>query len=101
MDVLVEVHDGDEFDRALKLKSRLIGINNRNLKTFDVDLDRTIELAARAPEDATLVSESGLSTRTDLDALAAHRINCFLIGEALLRQPDLADRKSPRRNPSH
>src|SRR3546814_6444889 len=86
MDVLVEVHDGDEFDRALKLKSRLIGINNRNLKTFDVDLDRTIELAARAPEDATLVSESGLSTRTDLDALAAHGINCFLIGEALMRQ---------------
>src|SRR3546814_5235461 len=83
MDVLVEVHDGDEFDRALKLKSRLIGINNRNLKTFDVDLDRTIELAARAPEDATLVSESGLSTRTDLDALAAQ------------------DRKSTRLNSSH
>ncbi|RIA46914.1 indole-3-glycerol phosphate synthase [Hephaestia caeni] len=89
LDVLVEVHDGDEFDRALKLQSRLIGINNRNLKTFGVDLDRTIELASRAPEDATLVSESGLSTRADLDALATHGIDCFLIGEALMRQPDL------------
>src|SRR3546814_19940765 len=87
MDVLVEVHDGDEFDRALKLKSRLIGINNRNLKTFDVDLDRTIELAARAPEDATLVSASGLSTRPALDALAAHGIHCFLIREALTLHP--------------
>src|SRR3546814_16178114 len=97
MDVLVEVHDGDEFDRALKLKSRLIGINNRNLKTFDVDLDRTIELAARAPEDATLVSESGLSTSTDLDALAAYGINSFLIVEATSRQADLA---APTRPPT-
>src|SRR3546814_13089127 len=85
MDVLVEVHDGDEFDRALKLKSRLIGINNRNLKTFDVDLDRTLELAARAPEDATLVSERGLSTRPDLDALAAHGITSFLITQEIAR----------------
>ncbi|MCM8730357.1 indole-3-glycerol phosphate synthase TrpC [Hephaestia sp. GCM10023244] len=90
MDVLVEVHDADELDRAVKLTSRLIGVNNRNLKTFDVDLDRTVELAHRAPADATLVSESGLSTRADLDALAGRGINCFLIGESLMRQPDIA-----------
>lgn len=89
LDVLVEVHDEAELDRALKLQSRLIGVNNRDLKTFKVDLERTYELAVKAPEDITLVSESGLSTRADLDALAARGINCFLIGEALMRQPDL------------
>lgn len=89
MDVLVEVHSREELERALKLKSRLIGINNRDLKTFDVDLARTTEIAAEAPEGATLVSESGLATRADLDALAERGINCFLIGEALMRRPDL------------
>jgi indole-3-glycerol phosphate synthase len=89
LDVLVEVHDAEELDRALKLTSRLIGINNRDLKTFNVDLARTAEIAAKAPEGATLVSESGLATRADLDALAAQGINCFLIGEALMRQDDL------------
>ncbi|HVJ00034.1 MAG TPA: indole-3-glycerol phosphate synthase TrpC [Sphingomonas sp.] len=89
LDVLVEIHDEAELDRALKLQSRLIGVNNRDLKTFDVDLERTYEIAAKAPEGATLVSESGLSTRADLDALAARGIHCFLIGEALMRQPDV------------
>jgi indole-3-glycerol phosphate synthase len=89
LDVLVEVHSKEELERALKLKTRLIGINNRDLKTFDVDLARTTEIAAEAPEDATLVSESGLETRADLDALAEQGITCFLSGEALMRQPDL------------
>lgn len=89
MDVLVEVHDEAELDRALKLKSRLIGVNNRNLKDFTVDFARTYELVGRAPADCTFVAESGLTTRADLDAMAAHGVHCFLIGEALMRQADI------------
>ena len=89
MDVLVEVHDAAELDRALLLKSRLIGVNNRDLRDFSVDVTRSYELAARAP-DCTFVAESGLSTRADLDALAANGVHCFLIGEALMRQDDIA-----------
>jgi len=89
MDVLVEVHDEDELARALKLKSRLIGVNNRNLKDFTVDFARTYELIDRAPADCTFVAESGLSTRADLDAMAEHGVHCFLIGEALMRQSDV------------
>jgi indole-3-glycerol phosphate synthase len=89
MDVLVEVHDAQELDRALKLKSRLVGVNNRNLKTFEVDVQKTYELVARAPTDCTFVAESGLTSRADLDAMAEHDIRCFLIGESLMRQPDI------------
>jgi indole-3-glycerol phosphate synthase len=89
MDVLVEVHDADELDRAMKLKSRLIGVNNRNLKDFTVDFARTYELVDRAPADCTFVAESGLSTRADLDAMAARGVHCLLIGEALMRQGDV------------
>jgi indole-3-glycerol phosphate synthase len=89
MDVLVEVHDADELERALRLKSRLIGVNNRNLKTFEVDLQKTYELVRRAPKDCTFVAESGLTSRADLDAMAEHAIRCFLIGESLMRQPDV------------
>jgi indole-3-glycerol phosphate synthase len=89
MDVLVEVHDADELERALRLKSRLIGVNNRNLKTFEVDVQRTYELVGRAPNDCTFVAESGLTSRADLDAMAEHDIRCFLVGEALMRQPDV------------
>ncbi|MBO9712809.1 indole-3-glycerol phosphate synthase TrpC [Sphingomonas sp.] len=89
MDALVEVHDARELERALKLKSRLIGVNNRNLKTFEVDVQRTYELVASAPKDCTFVAESGLTTRVDLDAMAEHDIRCFLIGEALMRQADV------------
>ncbi|ODP37546.1 indole-3-glycerol phosphate synthase TrpC [Sphingomonas turrisvirgatae] len=89
MDVLVEVHDEAELDRALTLKSRLIGVNNRNLKDFTVSFDRTYELVGRAPEGCTFVAESGLSTRADLDAMADHGVRCFLIGESLMRQPDV------------
>lgn len=89
MDVLVEVHDAAELDRALGLKSRLIGVNNRNLKDFTVSFDRTYELVGRAPEGCTFVAESGLTTRADLDAMAEHGVRCFLIGEALMRQADV------------
>ena len=89
MDVLVEVHDAGELERALKLKSRLIGVNNRDLRDFTVDFARTYELVGRAPADCTFVAESGLTTRGDLDAMAAHGVRCFLIGESLMRQPDV------------
>jgi indole-3-glycerol phosphate synthase len=89
MDVLVEVHDAEELNRALRLKSRLIGVNNRNLKDFTVDFARTYELVDRAPADCTFVAESGLTTRADLDAMAERGVHCFLIGEALMRQPDI------------
>lgn len=89
MDVLVEVHDAEELERALRLRSRLIGVNNRNLKTFEVDLQKTYDLVRHAPAGCTFVAESGLTTRADLDAMAEHGIACFLIGEALMRQSDV------------
>ncbi|MGY2732600.1 indole-3-glycerol phosphate synthase TrpC [Sphingomonas sp. UYP23] len=89
MDVLVEVHSQAEMERAMKLKSRLIGVNNRNLRDFTVDFARTYELVSKAPKDCTFVAESGLTTRADLDAMAEHGIRCFLIGEALMRQSDV------------
>ncbi|MES2042422.1 MAG: indole-3-glycerol phosphate synthase TrpC [Pseudomonadota bacterium] len=89
MDVLVEVHDEREMERAMKLKSRLIGVNNRDLRDFTVDFSRTYELIGKAPADCTFVAESGLMTRADLDEMAAHGVHCFLIGEALMRQADV------------
>ncbi len=89
MDALVEVHDADELERALKLRSRLIGVNNRNLKDFTVDFARTYELVGSAPEGCTFVAESGLSSRADLDAMADHGVRCFLVGESLMRQQDV------------
>jgi indole-3-glycerol phosphate synthase len=90
MDVLIEVHDRAEMDRAARLRSRLIGVNNRDLRDFTVDFARTYELVAHAPAGCTFVAESGLSTRADLDAMAEHGIRCFLIGESLMRRPDIA-----------
>ncbi|WP_085810735.1 indole-3-glycerol phosphate synthase TrpC [Sphingomonas sp. TZW2008] len=90
MDVLVEVHDADELERALRLRSRLIGVNNRNLRDFSVSFDRTYELVGHAPAGCTFVAESGLNTRADLDAMAAHGVRAFLIGESLMRQDDIA-----------
>ncbi len=89
MDVLVEVHNRPELDRALGLKSPLIGINNRNLKTLEVDLKTTEDLANIVGEDRILVSESGLYERADLDRMAEVGARCFLIGESLMRQPDV------------
>ena len=89
MDALVEVHDAVEFERALRLKSRLLGVNNRDLRDFTVDFARTYELAASAPAGCTFVAESGLGSKADLDAMAAHGVACFLVGESLMRQPDV------------
>ena len=89
MDVLVEVHDEAELERALTLKSRLIGVNNRDLRDFTVDFQRTYDLIDKAPRDCTFVAESGLMTRADLDAMAARGVHCFLVGEALMRQDDV------------
>jgi indole-3-glycerol phosphate synthase len=89
MDALVEVHDADELDRALKLRSRLIGVNNRDLRDFTVDFARTYELIGSAPEGCTFVAESGLTSSADLDAMAAHGVHCFLVGEALMREADV------------
>lgn len=89
MDALVEVHDATEMERAARLKSRLIGVNNRDLRDFSVDFQRTYDLVAHAPAGATFVAESGLTSRADLDAMAEHGIRCFLIGEALMRQHDV------------
>jgi indole-3-glycerol phosphate synthase len=90
MDVLVEVHNREELDRALKLKSPLLGINNRNLKTLEVDIATTEELSAYVPDDKIMICESGLYSRGDLDRMSKVGANCFLIGESLMRQDDVA-----------
>lgn len=90
MAVLLEVHDAAEMARAVDIKSDLIGINNRNLKTLTVDLETTSHLAPHAPADRLLVAESGIHRRADLERLAAAGARCFLIGEALVQQDDVA-----------
>ena len=89
MDTLIEVHDQAELERALKLDAKLIGINNRNLKTLETDTATTRALAGLVPDDRLVVSESGLATPADLAEMADAGAGCFLIGEALMRQPDV------------
>ena len=88
MAVLVEVHDADELERSLKLQTPLIGINNRNLKTFEVSLDTTLALLSKIPEDRIVVTESGISTAQDVKRMRDAGVNAFLVGEAFMRAED-------------
>jgi indole-3-glycerol phosphate synthase len=88
LDVLVEVHDGDELDDALTLKTPLVGINNRNLHTFDVTLDTTFELHHRISEERLTITESGIMTIDDVNAMTERGIYGFLVGESFMRAKD-------------
>jgi len=90
MDAIAEVHDKEELDRALVLDCRLIGINNRDLKTFATTLETTERLAPRVPRDRTVIAESGITSHADLQRLATSGVHAFLVGESLMRQPDVA-----------
>ena len=91
MDALIEVHDAAELERALKLKSPLMGVNNRNLKTFETTLETTRVLSTMVPSDRLLISESGLNTPADLADMAGYGARAFLIGESLMRQENVED----------
>ena len=88
IDVLMEVHDGAELDRALATNASLIGINNRNLRTFETRLETTLELRDRVPANRLLITESGISTRADVERMRAAGVHAFLVGEAFMRAPD-------------
>ena len=88
LDVLVEVHDGEELERALPLPGALLGINNRNLKTFEVSLRNTLDLLPRIPAGRRVVTESGIHAPADVALMRAHAVHAFLVGEAFMRAPE-------------
>ncbi len=88
LDVLLEVHDADELQRALKLKPALVGINNRDLRTFDVSLQTTLGLLDQVPADCLVVTESGILSQADVSLMRSHSVNAFLVGEAFMRADD-------------
>ena len=88
LDVLVEVHDGEELERALRLPGALLGINNRNLKTFEVSLDNTLRLLDRIPAGRRVVTESGIHAQADVALMRDHDVQAFLVGEAFMRAPE-------------
>jgi indole-3-glycerol phosphate synthase len=88
MAVLVEVHNGEELDAALQLKTPLLGINNRNLRTFEVTLKTTLGLLSRIPDDKIVVTESGILSPADVALMRANKVQSFLVGEAFMRAPD-------------
>jgi indole-3-glycerol phosphate synthase len=88
MDVLIEVHDARELDRALRVRARLLGINNRNLRTFEVSLKTTLDLLSRIPADRLPVTESGIHTREDVALMRSNGVHAFLVGEAFMRAED-------------
>ncbi|MAY43018.1 MAG: indole-3-glycerol-phosphate synthase, partial [Oceanospirillaceae bacterium] len=85
MDVLIEVHGGDELQRVLPLNTRLVGINNRNLSTFEVSLNNTFDLLSSIPDDRIVVTESGIHCVEDIQAMREHNVHSFLVGEAFMR----------------
>ncbi len=88
MDVLVEVHDADELERALRLPCRMIGINNRNLRTFEMRLETTLDLLKQIPDDRLIVTESGIHTRADVALMRDHNVHAFLVGESFMKADD-------------
>ena len=86
--MLVEIHEGEELERALPLNTRLIGINNRDLRSFATDLKTTLDLLDRVPEDRLVVTESGIQAPGDVALMRENRVNAFLVGEAFMRAPD-------------
>ena len=94
MDVLIEVHDADELERALALSPPLVGINNRNLRTFETSLETTLDLLGSIPDDTLVVTESGIHTRDDVARMRSHNVNAFLVGEAFMRASDPGEKLS-------